>query len=198
MATLQMFARAKIRERNIMSGAVIVSVSLSTVHSFSKVVRPRVTLVAGLGIEGDAHNGVTVKHRSRVAADPSQPNLRQVHLIHAELIDALNRSGFSIRPGDVGENILTRNLDLLSLPQGTRLHIGDEAVLQVTGLRNPCAQLDDFQEGLTAAMLDRASDGSMIRKSGVMSIVLRGGEIGPGDDIRVEVPPLPHEKLQRV
>ncbi|MGL5362742.1 MAG: MOSC domain-containing protein [Bosea sp. (in: a-proteobacteria)] len=181
-----------------MPEAVIVAVSRLGRHAFSKTPQAKITLREGLGVEGDAHEGVTVKHRSRVAADPTQPNLRQVHLIHAELLDELNARGFTVAPGDIGENVLTRGLDLLALPRGAKLALGPDAVIEITGLRNPCAQLDNFQQGLTAATLDRAEDGSLIRKAGIMGVVLKGGELRAGDAIKVELPPLPHERLERV
>jgi MOSC domain-containing protein YiiM len=157
-----------------------------------------IRLLAGLGVEGDAHLGETVKHRSRVARDPSQPNLRQVHLIHAELHDELRANGLAVSPGEMGENITTREVDLLGLPTGTRLHLGDTAVVEVTGLRNPCLQLDLFQPGLLAAVVGRDENGNIIRKAGIMSIVLTGGEIRPEDRIRVELPPEPHLPLEPV
>jgi MOSC domain-containing protein YiiM len=149
-------------------------------------------------VQGDAHLGETVKHRSRVARDPSQPNLRQVHLIQAELHDELRAAGFAVSAGQMGENITTRGVDLLGLPTGTRLHLGKTAVVQVTGLRNPCAQLDRFQPGLMAAVLVRDEHGTLIRKAGVMGIVLAGGEVRPGDPILVELPPVPHRSLEPV
>lgn len=173
----------------------VVSVASRSGNAFSKTPRMWITLVAGLGVEGDAHAGVTVKHRSRVARDPSQPNLRQVHLIHAELLEELAGRGFRIGPGDVGENILTRGVDLLGLPTGTRLRLGEDAVVEVTGLRNPCAQLDRFQPGLMAATLDRDATGGLVRKAGVMGIVLAGGNVRPADAIGVELPGLPHRRL---
>jgi len=154
----------------------------------SKPSLPEIRLIAGLGVEGDAHLGATVKHRSRVARDPSQPNLRQVHLIHAELLDELRPAGFEIAPGVMGENVTTRGIDLLALPAGAVLRIGAEAAVQVTGLRNPCAQLDGVAPGLMAAVLDREADGSLVRKAGVMAIVVAGGIVRPGDVIGVEVP----------
>jgi MOSC domain-containing protein YiiM len=177
---------------------VITAVSLSPGHTFSKENRGAVRLLAGLGVEGDAHLGETVKHRSRVARDPTQPNLRQVHLIHAELHDELAAAGFTVRPGDMGENVTTRGLALLSLPVGTRLHLGETAVVEITGLRNPCAQLDRFQPGLMAAVLDRDADGNLVRKAGIMGVVIAGGEVRPGDAIRVETPPAPHRALEPV
>ena len=180
-----------------MTGHVI-ALHRSAGHNFSKQVETSLTLLQGLGIEGDAHMGATVKHRSRVAADPNQPNLRQVHLLHAEMIDQICGKGFNIKPGDVGENISTHGIDLLTLPRHTRLHIGATVILSVTGLRNPCAQLDNFQAGLTQAFLGRSGDGNLIRKSGVMAIVLEGGIIFQGDEIRVELPSQPHLALERV
>lgn len=177
---------------------VVVAVCRSPAHTFSKPCEESIRLLAGLGVEGDAHRGVTVKHRSRVKADPTQPNLRQVHLIHEELHDELRAGGFDVAPGRMGENVTTRGIDLLGLPTGTRVALGDSAVVEITGLRNPCAQLDGFQPGLRAAVLDRDADGGLIRKSGVMGIVIAGGEVRPGDPIRAELPPLPHRPLERV
>lgn len=177
---------------------LVVAVSSNDRHTFSKVPQPAVSLVAGLGVEGDAHAGVTVKHRSRVARDPSQPNLRQVHLIHGELHDELRAAGFTVGPGDLGENVTTRGIDLLALPTGTRLRLGDAAIVELTGLRNPCVQLDRFQHGLTAAVLDRDAEGELVRKAGVMAVVVVGGEVRPGDGIRVELADEPHRALQVV
>jgi MOSC domain-containing protein YiiM len=174
---------------------IVTAVSRSATHTFSKATQASLRLLPGLGIEDDAHMGVTVKHRSRVARDPNQPNLRQVHLIHAELLDELRTAGFSISVGQIGENVTTRGIDLLGLPSGTRLHLGDTAAVEVTGLRNPCAQLDDFQPGLMAAVLGRDEQGRLIRKAGVMGIVLVGGLVRPGDQIRVELPPEPRRPL---
>lgn len=168
--------------------ATVAAVSQAPGHSFSKSTRPSIRLLAGLGVEGDAHSGATVKHRSRVKRDPSVANLRQVHLMHAELHDELNGKGFEVAAGALGENITTRGLDLLGLPTGARLRLGPEAVVEVTGLRNPCYQLDDYQKGLMAATLDRDGDGKLIRKAGVMAVVLAGGEVRPGDAIEVELP----------
>lgn len=176
----------------------IVAVARDQGHRFSKPVLPAIRLLAGLGIEGDAHCGETVKHRSRVAVDPTQPNLRQVHLIHAELFEELAEKGFSLQPGDMGENVTTRGIDLLALPTGTRLRLGTEALVEITGLRNPCAQIEAFQPGLLKAVLGRDADGQPIRKAGIMGIVLAGGEIRPGDAIGVSLPALPHRALERV
>lgn len=176
----------------------IQAVCMSAGHRFSKVSSGVVRLVAGQGVAGDAHAGATVKHRSRVAVDPTQPNLRQVHLIHAELFDELAAKGFEIGPGDLGENVTTRGLDLLGLPRGAVLRLGAEAVVEVTGLRNPCSQIETFRPGLLAAVLDRGAGGDVIRKAGIMGIVLHGGEVRPGDPLAVTLPPPPHLRLERV
>lgn len=177
---------------------VVVAVSRSATHSFNKPNEASIRLIEGLGVEGDAHMGETVKHRSRVAADPTAPNLRQVHLIHAELHDELNAAGFRVEPGDMGENVTTHGIDLLALPRGTRLLLGRDAIVEVTGLRNPCVQLDRFQNGLTQAVLGRDAEGNLVRKAGIMGIVVAGGEVRPGDAIRAVLPPEPHLKLERV
>ncbi len=179
-------------------GGVVVAVSRSGTHTMSKPNSERVRLLAGLGVEGDAHLGETVKHRSRVARDPRHPNLRQVHLIHAELHDELRAAGFELTAGQMGENVTTRGINLLALPTGTRLHLGDEAVVEVTGLRNPCAQLDGIQPGLMAATLDRDAHGNLVRKAGIISVVVSGGDVRPNDPIRVELPPEPHRPLAPV
>ena len=179
-------------------GGTVTAVSRSATHTMTKPNQGAVRLLTGLGVEGDAHLGETVKHRSRVARDPSQPNLRQVHLIHAELHDELRAAGFDVFPGKMGENITTRGIDLLGLPTGTRLRLGETAVVEITGLRNPCAQLDKLQKGLMAATLDKDADGNVIRKAGIMGIVLSDGEVRPGDAIQVELPPAPHTPLQPV
>ena len=178
-------------------GAVI-AVSLGKSHRFSKQNSLSIRLLKGLGVAGDAHMGETVKHRSRVARDPTQPNLRQVHLIHAELFDELSNKGFTVRPGDLGENVTTQGIDLLALPAGAKLHLGDNAVVEVTGLRNPCSQIDKFQSGLMAANLEKTADGKLIRKTGVMSIVLAEGDVRAGDSIRVELPGAPHLHVKRL
>jgi MOSC domain-containing protein YiiM len=180
-----------------MNGRVL-NVSRSASHTMAKGPEAGIELIAGLGVDRDAHAGVTVKHRSRVARDPSQPNLRQVHLIHAELFDELRDRGFAVAPGQMGENITTRGLDLLGLPTGAKLRIGASAVVEITGLRNPCAQLENIQPGLMAAVLDRDAAGNLIRKAGIMAIVLTGGPVLPGDEIHVEFPPEPHTPLQAV
>lgn len=181
-----------------MMGGFVVAVARDGEHRFSKQVVPEIRIVTGLGVDGDAHQGVTVKHRSRVRADPTQPNLRQVHLIHAELFDELAEKGFDVAPADLGENVTTRGVDLLGLPQGALIRIGDEVVLETTGLRNPCSQIENFQTGLLDAVLDRTPDGELVRKSGIMTVVLAGGTVKADDAIIVELPPLPHRKLERV
>ena len=180
-----------------MAGSVD-AVSRSASHTMRKPNQEAIFLVAGLGVDGDAHQGETVKHRSRVARDPSQPNLRQVHLIHAELHDELREKGFAVSPGEMGENITTRGVDLLGLPAGTRLRLGETATVEVTGLRNPCAQLDGIQPGLMAATLDRDADGNLVRKAGVMAVVLTGGKVRVGDPIAVELPEEPYRVLEPV
>lgn len=177
---------------------VVLAVSTSARHTLAKANQESIRLIEGLGVDGDAHAGQTVKHRSRVARDPTQPNLRQVHLVHAELFAELRSSGFEISPGRMGENITTAGLDLLGLATGTRLHIGTAAIVQVTGLRNPCHQLDKIQPGLMAAVLDRTAAGELIRKAGVMGVVLQRGDVRPGDAIHVEPPPEPQLPLECV
>ena len=183
--------------RDGQSGTVV-AVSSSPTHMMSKPNRNSVTLIAGQGVEGDAHAGPTVKHRSRVARDPSQPNLRQVHLIHAELHQELGTKGFHVLPGQMGENVTTQGIDLLGLPEGAKLTLGHSAVVQITGLRNPCGQLNGIQPGLMDAVLDHDDQGNTVRKAGVMAVVLQDGEVLPGDTVQVELPPPPHSSLQPV
>jgi MOSC domain-containing protein YiiM len=180
-----------------MDGSVV-SVGRSGVHGFSKPPCAEIEILAGLGVAGDAHAGDRVKHRSRVARDPTQPNLRQLHLFHQEMMEALAAQGFPLLPGDIGENVTTRGLDLLALPEGALLHLGPEAVLRVTGLRNPCAQLDAFRPGLMRALLGRDAAGGLVLKAGIMGVVLRGGPLRAGDAIRVALPDGPHRPLVRV
>ena len=181
-----------------MKKGIVRSVCKSKIHTFSKFRCESIVLLKGLGVEGDAHMGKNVKHRSRVAKDPSQPNLRQVHLIESELFDELKRKGFHIQEGEIGENISTKGIELLNLPKGTLLKIGETVKIEVTGLRNPCKQLDSLQKGLMKAVLDQDEDGNLIRKAGIMGIVLEGGEVRIGNEIVVELPPKPHIKLERV
>ncbi|MFE4483150.1 MOSC domain-containing protein, partial [Kitasatospora sp. NPDC056789] len=151
-----------------------------------------------LGVEGDVHAGVTVRHRSRVAQDPTQPNLRQVHLIHRELLTELGESGFDVTPGALGENITTEGVDLLGLPVGAVLRIGPEAEVEITGLRNPCAQIDAYRPGLLKQVVGRAEDGTIVRRAGIMGVVRTGGPVRPGDAVAVELPDGPHRPLDRV
>jgi MOSC domain-containing protein YiiM len=176
----------------------VVAVSASRTHSFSKQPALFITLLPGLGVQGDAHSGATVKHRSRVARDPAQPNLRQVHLMHRELFDELAARGFDIAASQLGENVTTEGVDLLALPAGTLLRLGASALVQITGLRNPCSQMDKFRPGLMATVLDRTPDGKLVRKAGVMGIVVAGGEVRAGDAIEITLPTLPHRPLDPV
>jgi MOSC domain-containing protein YiiM len=178
---------------------VVTSVSRNETYSFSKPPQDEIFLVAGLGVEGDVHAGVTVRHRSRVAADPTQPNLRQVHLIHAELHQELRAQGFEVAPGQLGENVTTEGLDLLALPRGTILRFGtDGAAVEITGLRSPCEQINTFRSGLLKRVIGRDADGRLVRKAGIMSVVLSGGPVRPGDPVAVELPEPPHVPLDRV
>jgi MOSC domain-containing protein YiiM len=177
---------------------VVIAVARSATHTFTKPTRDTIRLTAGLGVDGDAHQGVTVKHRSRVARDPSQPNLRQVHLIHAELLDEVAADGFDVPPGGLGENVLTRGIDLLGLSTGTVLRIGQSAVIRVTGLRNPCLQIDAYADGLLAKVVGRDEAGNIVRRAGIMGVVEVSGDVAPGDLIAVEAPTGPHRPLEYV
>jgi hypothetical protein len=177
---------------------LVVGVQRESRHRFSKPAVAEIRLVAGIGVEGDAHAGPTVQHRSRVRRNSSQPNLRQIHLIHGELHDELVGRGFDVGAGDLGENVTTRGVDLLALPTGTVLRLGREAEVELTGLRNPCVQLDRFADGLLGAVLDRAADGELVRKAGVMAIVRAGGSVRVGDPIAVQLPQTPHQRLRPV
>lgn len=178
--------------------ATVTAVSSNGEYTFTKPNRPAITLLAGLGVEGDVHAGVTVKHRSRVARDPDQPNLRQVHLIHDELFAEVGEAGFTVAPGELGENITTHGIDLLALPVGALLRIGDSAVLEITGLRNPCLQIENFRQGLLKQVVGRDETGAIVRKAGVMGIVREGGTVRPGDPITAVLPAGPHLPLDRV
>jgi MOSC domain-containing protein YiiM len=178
--------------------ATVTHLHRSESYSFSKREHEALLLVAGMGVEGDAHFGATVKHRSRVKADPRQPNLRQVHLMPRELHEELQADGFSVAPGDLGENITTAGLDLLSLPVGAVLRIGDQALVALTGLRNPCKQIDGFEPGLLNKVLGRDADGQVVRRAGVMGVVVLGGTIQRDDLIHVALPPAPHIPLAPV
>ncbi len=181
-----------------MNKGIVKSVSKSGTHTFSKFNYEKIVLLTGLGVEGDAHMGEKVKHRSRVAKDPNQPNLRQVHLIHAELFEELKEKGFNVKAGEMGENITTEGIELLSLPKDTLLNIGKTVIIKVTGLRNPCIQFDSIKKGLMKAVLDKDEDGNLVRKAGIMGVVLNGGEVKTGNKITVELPPKPHIKLEKV
>jgi MOSC domain-containing protein YiiM len=176
----------------------VIALSISPTHTMRKETQETITLVKGLGVEGDAHKGETVKHRSRVAQDPTQPNLRQVHLIHTELHEELREKGFTVVAGQMGENITTKGIDILDLPKGAHLHIGVSAIVEVTGLRNPCHQLEGIQEGLMKAVLDRDAEGNLIRKAGIMGIVIESGLVKVGDAIVVKLPKKPYIALERV
>jgi MOSC domain-containing protein YiiM len=176
----------------------VVAVASDRGHNFTKPKRDSVCLIAGLGVECDAHLGEKVQHLSRVRRDPDSPNLRQVHLIHAELHDELRAKGFHVEPGAMGENITTRGIDLLGLPLNTRLHLGAEAIVEVKGLRNPCAQLDGLQKGLMQATLGKDVNGNLIRKAGIMGVVTASGVVKPGDEIRMELPEGAHVALEPV
>lgn len=175
----------------------VVAVCSSGEHRFSKKPTERIRILAGIGVEGDAHAGARVQHLSRVREDPAQPNLRQVHLIHSELFDELAHAGYTIGPGDLGENITTSGIDLLTLGRDTLLHIGAHAVLKVTGLRNPCSQIESFRPGLLKQVAVR-SEGKIERKAGIMTVALEGGVVRARDAIRIERPDGPHVPLERV
>ncbi|MET9252795.1 MOSC domain-containing protein [Streptomyces sp. NPDC003717] len=180
-----------------MSG-IVTAVSSNEKYSFTKPNRDSITLLTGLGVEGDVHAGTTVKHRSRMAQDPTRPNLRQVHLIHEELFTEVGEAGYEVGPGELGENVTTRGIDLLGLPTGTLLHLGPDAVLEVTGLRNPCLQINAFQDGLLREVVGRDADGGIVRKAGIMTVVREGGVVRPGDEIKAELPTGPHRPLKQV
>ncbi|MFC8673598.1 MOSC domain-containing protein [Streptomyces griseorubiginosus] len=179
-------------------GGTISAVSSNGTYSFSKPNRESITLLAGFGVEGDVHGGATVKHRFRMRKDPSQPNLRQVHLIHEELFEDVRRAGFEVAAGELGENVTTRGVDLLMLPRGTRLRLGETAVVEVTGLRNPCAQIDGFRKGLMKQVVDRDENGRPRFLSGIMGVVVTGGVVRPGDAVEIDLPSGPHEPLDIV
>ncbi|MFF7643485.1 MOSC domain-containing protein [Streptomyces canus] len=179
-------------------GGKITAVSSNGTYSFTKPNRESITLLAGFGVEGDVHGGATVKHRFRMKKDPSQPNLRQVHLMHEELFEEVRRAGFEVAAGELGENVTTRGVDLLGLPVGTLLHLGGEAVVEVTGLRNPCAQIDRFQKGLMKQVVGRSEDGRALFRSGIMSVVVTGGVVRAGDAVGVKLPEGPHRALDIV
>lgn len=181
-----------------MKNAKVHSLSINPEHTFSKMLTNQVEVIKGIGIKGDAHAGVKVKHRSRVAKDPNQPNLRQIHLIHLELLNDLAQKGYTVKPGDLGENITTEGISLLDLPRDSVLTFGKKVKVQITGLRNPCHQIDKFQKGLLKEVVGRNEAGEIIRMAGIMGIVLEGGTIQVNDEIKIKLPALPHQKLERV
>lgn len=176
----------------------VIAVGRSAQHEFSKASEASIDLVEGLGVEQDCHNGVTVQHLSRMKIQPSPANLRQVHLIHSELFDEMREAGHVILPQQLGENITTQNVDLLNLPTGTLLRLGDQATVEVTGLRNPCAQIENFQSGLQSKLVVRDAEGKLVRKCGIMSVVKTGGRVDAGCHIKVELPDKPHKPLRVV
>jgi hypothetical protein len=180
------------------AAARVVAVARDGAHRVGKVLQDEIRLLAGRGVEGDAHCGATVKHRSRVAVDPTQPNLRQVHLLPEELFREVAALGLAVGPGQMGENVTTGGIVLLDLPVGTLLRLGAEVVVEVTGLRNPCQQIEAFRPGLLAAVLGRDAEGGLVRKAGIMGVVRHGGPVRPGDPVAVELPPPPHRRLERV
>lgn len=176
----------------------VVAVSKDARHRFSKQPCEQITLLKGLGVEGDAHSGATVQHVHRLAREPAQPNLRQVHLLAREFFDEAREQGYELAPGDLGENVLTQGLDVLGLPQDTLLLIGSQAVVRVTGLRDPCRQIDRFRPGLLKVAIGRDQKGQVLIKAGIMSVVTTGGIIRTGDTIEVELPAPPHQRLECV
>jgi len=178
--------------------AMVVAVHSKTSHAFSKDAQSSIVLAEGHGVVGDAHFGVTVKHRSRVAKDPTQPNLRQVHLLQAELLQELAAAGLQVLPGQMGENVTTMGLRLLDLSSGTRIRLGQTAVIEITGLRNPCSQIESFKPGLLAAVLGKSPNGALIRKAGVMGIVVTDGAVHPGDEMVVVLQPSEFTPLRPV
>ena len=180
-----------------MTVGTVVAVHRNSSHSFSKESVEAIQVIEGVGVKGDAHSGRTVQHLSRVKIDPTQPNLRQVHLIHSELFEEVAQAGFDVRPGALGENITTAGIDLLALGRDTLLHIGPQVVLRVTGLRNPCAQIDTFAPGLLKQVAVKTDTG-IVRKAGIMTVALTGGKIRAGDIILTEPPSGPLIPLERV
>lgn len=178
-----------------MSAPAVIAVASDSGHNFSKPLRPVINLIAGFGVEGDAHAGKTVQHLWDKKKTPYAPNLRQVHLVHEEIFAQLAEDGFTVTPGDIGENIVTRGIDLLNLPLATQLEFQSGAVVELTGLRDPCSKLNKVQDGLIHKFVYKSEEGKRAVKSGVMSIVLTGGEIRPHDSITVKLPEGPHEPL---
>ena len=173
----------------ITTEGIVAGVFVSGGHTFSKSERYSVTLLQGLGIEGDAHCGSTVQHLSDRKKNSTRSNLRQLHLIQSELIEELNATGFDVRPGDLGENITTGQIDLPALPQGTLLRIGDTAVVEITGLRTPCFKIERFRKGLRSAVTEHRHGGPATLKGALMAIVVAGGVVNRDDRIGVIIPP---------
>ena len=178
--------------------ASVMAVSQDGQHRFSKSPCEHITLLEGIGVQGDAHAGVTVQHLYRAAQDPTQPNLRQVHLLPGEFLEEARQEGYEVGPGDLGENVLTQGVDLAGLSRDTLLHIGPEVVVRITGLRDPCVKINRFRQGLLKVALSRDEDGHLVRKAGIMGVVTAGGIIHPGDKIGVELPAPPHHALKCV
>ena len=173
----------------------VLAVSRSAKHGVGKIPQDAIRLLAGLGVEGDAHAGTTVQHLYRMKLDPTAPNLAQVHFLHAELFDEMASKGFALEAGTLGENVLTQGIDLINLPTGTIFRIGAEAVVEISGIRDPCKQIDRIAKGLTKTLFDRDIDGGVVRKAGIMGVVVTGGTVTPGDTIAVTLPPEPHRRL---
>jgi MOSC domain-containing protein YiiM len=173
----------------------VTSVSLNPLHTFSKRPVPEIRILAHHGVEGDAHAGEKVQHLYRVRKNPNAPNLCQVHLIAEEFLEELRTQNFPIEPGQLGENIIVRSLDLCSLSVGATLRLGSDALIEITGLRDPCNQLNTLRPGLMKACLARSLDGTLIRKAGVMAIALVSGSVRPGDPIHLTLPPHPHRPM---
>jgi len=176
----------------------VVAVSKNAEHDFSKKNVESINLIENFGVEGDAHAGKHIKHIFLAKKDPTRKNIRQVHLIQLELLNRLNEKGFTVSSGDLGENITTQGVDLLGLPEGTRLHLGNEAIVELTALRNPCVQIENFQKGLLKEVVGKDDQGNIIRKLGVMGVVVKGGKVTTSDAIEVELPKLPHKELEYI
>ena len=166
----------------------VLSVSRDDKHRFSKPTVSSIRLVAGFGVEGDSHAGATVQHLYEKKRNPSAPNLCQVHFMAAELFDDLVPTGYTVAPGELGENVTTEGINLMSLPLGTQLHLGAQAVVSVTGMRSPCSLINGYQKGLMKQLIKTDAAGTVHRRGGIMGVVVRGGVVNPGDCIRVELP----------
>lgn len=172
----------------------VIGVHVGSAHTFSKTSQDVIRLIENHGVEGDAHAGSCDQHLFHIRRFGEQPNLRQVHLIQAEFFDEVAEKEHVVRSGELGENITTRSVDLLNLPTGTRLQLGRDAIIELTGLRNPCHQIDQFQEGLLQHCKEATPNG-VVRKAGVMAIVLHGGDVKANDRIMVDLPAGPHRPL---